>query len=255
MGFLDKLKGASKNILEQTGEVIAKGVENYIENSKKSEPKPEPEPVVEEPAISPEQEKAERIAKILEPTCENGDCLWCNERFYFNCPLDFECERKKYTKQNWGAELADERLWKYMKRVEKLGEYDSRKEIYEDFMVEFLPEYGPSMWGIADETFYLGFDKNNPYVDIVLALQKMPKIKDIISKLQILHRECSNRTVAHEVFKNKSLYEREIEDFEYTVKIFEIVLTQRKLEKFLIDTSVASIDQLIDEDGNVKQAW
>lgn len=249
MGLLDKLKTAGKSVLEASGVTITKNGETIIGGNTTT-----PSPTTPEPQISPEQEKEERIAKDLEPTCEKGDCLWNNGCFYFTCPSDCECERKKFTKKDWGGEIADERFWKYMKRLEKLEMYDSKEEIYEDFMAEFLPQYGKGMWGIAEKTIDYGFEKSNPYIDILFLLADMPEIDSVIDKLIVLHQECSDETLGHKVFKNRSLYERSLDDFEYTVKIFNIVLNEEKLSDFLIDTSVASAEQLFDSEGNVKPA-
>lgn len=248
MGILDKLKNAGKSVLIASSDAIAKygqAVNNGASSTLKSE----------EAAIVAAQEKAERIAKALEPTCEKGDCLWNNSYFYFTCPAECECERKKFTKKNWGGKIKDERLWKYMKRLEKLEEPASKKEIYEDFMAEFLPQYGNGMWGIAKVVFEYGFEsERNPLIDILFAITEMPQIENIVSKLQFLRSECMRKTLSHNIFKNQSLYNRSMEDFEYTVKIFNTVLDEEKLSSYFVDTSVASVEQLFDENGNVKPA-
>lgn len=253
MGFLDKLKSAGKSMLESTGVTITKNGQAVVGggNTRPSEA------ATNEAKISPEQEKAERISKVLLPTCEKGDCLWNVSNFYFTCPVDCECERKKYTKKDWGGEIASPKFWPYMKRLEKLEEYDydGKIEIYEDFMKEFLPQYGEGMWGIADLVISFGFERKlNPLIDIMFALSKMPEKDSIIDKLEFLHRECSNETLEHKAFVNESLYDRDMEDFEYTVKVLNVVLNQEKLEEFLIDTSVASVEQLFDADGKIKPA-
>lgn len=252
MGFLDKLKNAGKSVLESSGVTITKKGQTIIGGGITN-----PVIKVDETTISLEREKKARIAKILAPTCEKGDCLWNEGRFYFTCPTDCECERKKVTKKEWVGKVADERFWKYMKRLEKLedGDFEGKEEIYEDFMAEFLPQYGTGMWGLAEAIIDFGFEREiNPFIDIMFELNKMPEIDDIISKLNYLHRECSDETLTYKAFKSESLYDRNTEDFEYTVNIFNIVLNQERLGGFLIDTSVASAEQLFDENGKVKPA-
>ena len=249
MGFLDKLKQVSKSVLEASGVTITKDGQTIVGGTSTSSPK------VNGQTASPKQEKAESIVKELEPTCEKGDCLWSNGCFYFTCSNDCDCERKKFTKKDWGGTVADPRFWKYMKRLEKLEEYDSKEEIYEDFMAEFLPQYGKGMWGLAEVIIDYGFEReSNPLIDIMFALCEMPEIDDIISKLEYLRRECSDKTLTYKAFTNRTLYERSLEDFEYTVNIFNNVLNEEKLSEFLIDTSVASAEQLFDGEGNVKPA-
>lgn len=212
----------------------------------------------EQEKIKQEQEKIkqEQIAKILAPTCERGDCLWYRSKFYFTCPEDCECERKKFTKKDWGGNV-DMVFWPYMKRLDKLEKYDfdGKKEIYKDFMTEFLPQYGVGQYGLAEIITTDGFKKEeNPLIDIMFAIAQMDKMSDMNKKVEFIRYNCMRPVLEHEVFKKKSLYDRSYEDFEYTVKILNNVLNEYKLSQYFIDISNISVEQLYDENGDLKQA-
>ena len=85
MGFGDILKKA-----------LAKGV--AFTNTGVENTQPQKEKSAEEIARKKElaeQKKQQKLAEILKPSCEKGDCLWHAESFYFTCDDCVECQRKK----------------------------------------------------------------------------------------------------------------------------------------------------------------
>ena len=51
-----------------------------------------------------------------------------------------------------------------------------------------------------------------------------------------------------------SLYDRSIKDFEYTVRLFEILNNEDKLKSYIKDTKVVNFNDLYDNSGNIKPA-
>lgn len=264
MGFGDLLKKAKEKAGEisaiaenLSGEISEKIQQNREEAQKRAEEMKKQE------AQEAERLKQEKMAKILLPTCEKGDCLWNKSRFYFTCPEDCECERKKFTKKDWGGEIAAPEFWPYMKRLEAADKNESfslgdlHKEIYADFTKEFLPQY-EGAWKLAEVFLASGFEKEqNQLFDIMFAIAKMDKKKDIGKKIECLRNMYGfnrKRILSHEVFRKESLYDMSYEDFEYAVRIFGTVLDTEKLEEYFVDISNISIEQLYDADGNPKPA-
>ena len=207
------------------------------------------------------ERKRKKMEEILKPTCEKGDCLWNDGKFYFTCPKECECERKKYTKKDWGSECAVPEFWPYMKRLEKLEkeqfmDNQEEKELYKDFMHEFFPQYPVENWALARLFIRGGLGKENQMLAIFPTIHNAPKQKDIIEKLEWLYSHCMLKEyIYNDPFcQNISLYERSLEDFEYTVNLFATVLNCEELEKYFIDISNISVEQLYDADGNIKQA-
>ncbi len=95
-----------------------------------------------EEAERKEKERAERIAKALEPSCEKGDCLWNDGKFYYICDECIECNRKSSTK-NMQGEVKYPQLWKYMKRYEANEKIIKEKtEVFELSKTHFREKYG-----------------------------------------------------------------------------------------------------------------
>ncbi len=96
--------------------------------------------------IAKENAKKERVARILEPTCENGDCLWYHEKFYFTCPDCVSCPRKSSTKKMWGEKIENEDIWEFMKRMESLDKFQEGISTPE-IMEQELQKYEESVRG------------------------------------------------------------------------------------------------------------
>jgi len=251
MGFMDKLKGIGKEVLEASGITVTR-----------TPPRVDPEVAKAEAAqkeAEAAQKKAEELAAILAPTCEKGDCWWHGKYFYFTCPVDCDCERKTHTKKQWANVIPDSRLIPYMKRLEKATSYEAKEEIYQDFMREILPQY---VAGYTDGGYRIAdiilseADTGHPMFEIALALADAPRIDYILSKLEILRGVflLNGECLANPIFRNLSLYDRSEEDFEYTVNIIAVILDEEKLQGYYRDTSNISIEQLYDADGKVKEA-
>lgn len=295
MAFGDLLKKATSKGLELMNEVAEKGKQFAEEQKAEAERKrveeenrKEAERVAKQKAADErkaalELKKQKELEEILKPTCEKGDCLWNENKFYFTCPVDCECERKKYTKKDWGTACAIPEFWPYMKRIEKMDAHDAKEldnksfydydeeelddenfyedsvelEIYKDFMKEFFPQYGVDMWRIADEFIWNGLGKENKMLAVFETIKNAPEQEDIIEKLRCLRKY--NFVNWDYIFEdsfctNISLYERSLDDFEYTVKLFATVLNEEELQKYFKDISNISVDQLYDTEGKIKPA-
>lgn len=223
-------------------------------------------------------ERAEARAKLLAASCEKGDCLWNDHKFYFTCNSSTECQRKKVvSKKDWGEPFYDERFWPYMKRLEliekakKANIYhpDSYRDLAEDFIDEFIPIYSdyPDIKFRIEQSiqFNGGFTFANTFLYLMLDLKGID-LRDHFSKhdadfsTSILKRLAFREVpgckmhLNYDFYRNPSLYQRSLEDFEFTVRTFEAVLDEEKLSEFFIDTSFISVDQLYDKNGNIKEA-
>lgn len=113
-----------------------------LNEEKEAAEKEKKEQEAAEEAERKEKERAERIAKALEPSCEKGDCLWNNGKFYYICDECIECNRKSSTKKMQGK-VKYPQLWKYMKRFEENEKFlnDKLTEL-NYFKKEYYNQYG-----------------------------------------------------------------------------------------------------------------
>ncbi len=113
-----------------------------LDKEKEAAEKEKKEREAAEEAERKEKERAERISKALEPSCEKGDCLWNNGKFYYICDECVECNRKNSTK-NKQDKVKYPQLWKYMKRYEASEKIRKEKtETFELAKEHFGEEYG-----------------------------------------------------------------------------------------------------------------
>lgn len=143
-----------------------------------------------------EKARADRIAKALEPSCEKGDCLWNNGRFYYICDECVECNRKISTK-NMQGKVKYPQLWKYMKRYEQQEKLNEERREFEDRVAQFkerVTENGLSWYDVyydVDrflESLY-DYSEDNPIRNYVNELHKteedLMERKDYIGELLI----------------------------------------------------------------------
>ncbi len=273
MAFGDLLKKAANKGLEIVGDAVEKGKQMAEDQGIIQKPKtPEEleaqriatENKLQEEMAAKELERQNEIKKALQPTCEKGDCLWYSSSFYFTCPFECPCERKKYTKKDWGSQTIRPEFWPYLKRLEKREGYSpNTNEIENDFMKEFLPQYGVENSKLAFIFIKSGLVDDNPFLPIFFALKDAPKVEgDIISNLEWLDIEYGfearigklGPVFENKIWTNLSLYDRSLEDFQYTVKVIMTVLNEDALMGYFKDISNISIEQLYDANGRVKPA-
>lgn len=239
MGFFDKLKNVGNEVLKASGVTITKLPVSHDDEEE-----------FEDDEI---QEELQQEEEILTPSCENGDCWWFGGKFYFTCLADCACERKTYTKKDWAHDVPDTRLIPYMKRLEKAN-FDQKEKLYKDFMREFLSQYGSGQWGMAEAV--LNGNTVSPMAGIAFWLGEQPFVEDMVTKLRLLKNVfvLNPGALYNPVFKSLSLYNRSEKDFEYSINIISVVLNNEKLQECYVDISNISLDQLLDESGNVLKA-
>lgn len=87
-------------------------------------------------------------------------------------------------------------------------------------------------------------DKHVPYLTAMVKLYNSGHVSD--KTVRALSRGSVNPKEPTQYLANPSLYYRNLAEFEYTVKAFEIVLDPNKLTKFIKDTSHVKITHLYD---------
>lgn len=261
MGFFDKLKSSASDFACAAIKYVD---EKLTENERRAEEaKAERERIAAERKAAEEAEKAakeaarqEEIAEMLKPTCENGDCLWYCDKFYFTCPKDCECERKLYTKKKWGFIESDSPYWPYMKRYEK-----EDSEVASDFLEEFLPQYCENDDWISNDDFCDnllssgGLSPDNDWHKLFLAIKDGDYCEDMNDKFNYLYRiSYEHRGILNEpIFGMYSLYSRSLDDFKYTVKLFAVLRDSDWRAFYFPDFPDITEAELYDADGNLKE--
>lgn len=283
MAFGDLLKKVATKGLEIAGDVVEKGKQVAVEQGiipkqltpaekeaeriaaekKAAEEKAEKERIKRERKEAEELKKVKELEKILKPACENGDCLWNTGKFYFTCPENIECQKKKTTKKYWGDKVLHTELWPYMKRLEEIQKLQKEnmlsekkeKEFFKDLLTEFMPNFASYQYKIGMNILFHGI-MNNDFFKLLWDIRDI-KVKNLGHKIDVLtsaYIEKISLNLKHEFYRNPSLYDRSDEDFDYTVRIFETVLDEEKLSTYFKDVMNISVEQLFDANGNIKPA-
>lgn len=273
MGLSDILKSAVKK-----GMVFAEEV-GLVENKERLQEARERERQL---AVAKEEEerqrvaaaKKERIERITKPTCEKGDCLWNMGRFYFTCDECIECERKKTTRNSWGATPVYPGMWPYMKRYECIKKkydkekeksyqssyisheiYDEMDELIADLLADLMPKFLPYAEKLRFKFLYNGITPDNPLFDLLWYLKdKDVKMTGYI--MSCLIEQVANDKYLHidlDFYRNLSLYRRSEKEFAYTAKTFEVLLDKEACSQYFSPEKV-NMSELFDADGNIKEA-
>lgn len=212
--------------------------------------------------------KAELADKIAPVDCPHGDCTWYKEEFYFTCPADCDCPRKKNTKSKWGKYPFDPKYWPYMKRwdVTEADTWEMMDDLCEDFAREFMSNY---RGGTVQKIIGYGLCEDNGLLKLIPVLNGLPKVKgmyDIGKKLDFLlfkHRWTEKlKYVWHEQLEDHpfllapELYTRTQEDFEYAVKLYDAMAGGEIPFAHFPEANQEDADRLwralYDEDGKIK---
>lgn len=283
MAFGDLLKKVANKGLEFVGDAVEKGkqiaeeqgiiqkqktpeeleAERLAVEKREKEEKAEKEKLAIQRKEAAELKKAQELEKILKPTCEKGDCLWNSGSFYYTCGSDVDCPRIKTTKKSWGGEVKLPELWPYMKRLEELQKLQKEnslsekkeKEFFKDLLNEFMPNFLPYQYKIGVNVLFHGLI-NNKFFELLWDIRDI-ETKNLGHKIDVLESAYLDGTTLNlnnDFYRNPSLYNRNDEDFDYTVKTFEIVLDNEKLSTYFKDVSNISVEQLFDANGNIKPA-
>ena len=183
--------------------------------------------------------KAAIADKIAPVDCPHGDCTWYQKEFYFTCPADCECPRKKNTKSQWGKAKFDPKYWPYMKRWDVTAE-DTR-EMMEDLCEDFIKEFMPNYWVYpVEQIIRYGLCQDNGLLMLIPVFNSLPKVKgmyNINQKLDFLLSEYSWSDKLkntwqwhikdHPFLLAPELYTRNQDDFEYAVKLYDAMFSGR----------------------------
>ena len=118
----------------------------------------------------------------------------------------------------------------------------------------------PALFNIRPSIYrnfsYFGIDpENNPFMKLLDELEFSPKSEyiDNFNKLSEL-QQAHDVDLSHDYLREESLYDRNVQDFEYTVFAFETVMNPQELSKYFIDTTDISADQFRDDNGDILPA-
>lgn len=212
--------------------------------------------------------KAELADKVAPVDCPHGDCTWYKEEFYFTCPADCDCPRKKNTKSKWGKSAFDPKYWPYMKRwdVTEADAWEMMDDLCEDFAKEFMPNY----WhGTVNKIIGFGLCEDNGLLKLIPVLNSLPKVEgmyDIDNKLEFLlfkHRwseklrfTWQDQIEDHPFLLAPELYTRSTEDFEYAVKLYDAMASGEIPFAHFPEATQEDADRLwkalYDADGKIK---
>lgn len=272
MGFGDMLKKAASKGIEMAGEALEKGkelaeiakleaerkaTEEKLEAERKKQEKLEAERVFNE-------ERENTIKELLKPSCEKGDCVWNNHKFFFTCG-DVECPRKNIMSSDFGKPVTHPELWPFMKRyaeIEKISkdeqfDYNKKSKIVSHYTNDVINALLPGVKGYNDN-FYeticliIKFNGVSPCANFFNLLYDIKDLdlSTIEDKIIFLEEECVD--YSQEFYRNPSLYDRPMEDFKFTVRLLDFASHEYKLSERLYDTSVVDFNQLFDTNGNIK---
>ena len=97
--------------------------------------------------------------------------------------------------------------------------------------------------------------KENPFIKLFSELEFEPKAEDqkkFALSLKLYNEE--NLDINNPILRNASLYDRDLNDFNYTVKLFDTVADDDKLSKYYRDTTQIYEEDLFEDDGKtIKQ--
>ncbi len=198
--------------------------------------------------------------------CEKGECFYNCEIFYHTCN-DLECPKMKAAKKVSHDGIIDPVLIPYMKRLAVLNELykiDEDGSVFVPDMADFIhdlitnhmPAYGAYAVDLGMDFNFRGIAKESPFFQLLWDM----KDKNIClseHKMQMLmFGEVFDHSfdLSHSFYRNPSLYDRTDDEFDYTVKIFEIMLTPELRAKYYIETDKIGVDQFFDAEGNIKPA-
>ena len=103
---------------------------------------------------------------------------------------------------------------------------------------------------------YFGIDEEtNPFMTLLdeLEFKPEPSYIDNFDKLTEL-QQSSEVDLSHDYLREKSLYDRNVQDFTYTVFAFETVMDSQELSKYFRDTTGISADQFRADNGDILPA-
>lgn len=191
--------------------------------------------------------------------CEKGDCLINNDTLYHTCS-EINCPRMKETQVVSNNGIVDPCLWKYMKQLEKIQndkriDPNKQADFVYDLAKEYMPRYVPFLDIIGLDFIFSGITRDNLLFSLLWELKDadISWTRHQLGQLVVGKIGNTELHLQYDFYRNLSLYNRDGLDFDYTVKIFETVMDEKKLSKFY-DPNTVDINDLYTSEGNIKVA-
>lgn len=138
---------------------------------------------------------------------------------------------------------------------------NSSNEEHKDMLPKILAKFKQDGLGNIFQKLLRNFNmfgidpKKNPMINVLSNLEFVPQKKhaENFNHLTDLQEE-GIAQLPKDFYELESLYDRPLKDFDYTVKIFELLNNRKELSKYFIDTTDVTVDKFYDENGNIKPA-
>lgn len=239
-------------------------------------------PVKAAPPSDSEEKKtaAKAPEKEPEPACPLGNCCDYDNTLYCTCKKTDTCPKglkKHYSFKSYGEgvrQTDDLQLFDFLKRYSNVR-YNYPivdKKVYE-VISEYLKTFFPNLenvYFVIKDNIYSGFLKIDFYNDKFMAFlremnEKYTPPKKIYENLDFLYEEYNSRHITDEEFlkvlespsvllRDPSLFERDTEDFQYSVRILTAFSSKKKLSEYYYDVTDLNTDMFFDENGKLKPA-
>lgn len=218
------------------------------------------------------------LHKLSESTnCDQGkgDCVWQNDKVFCSCGEDVDCPRKHYVKKSQKGILrspehiayvkalssfkrqsdsVDESKFRYFSSASVLINY---RELLVDFFEAFLPRQTAGFLiskQAPDFLFDYGIGDDNPVMHIVYDIDEKSKGKISAHLNSLIGFWEKGIDLQQAFFNNQSLYDRDDQSFEYTVKVLDILSNPDKKSSYFKNPDKIDITQLFNADGTIKAA-
>ena len=200
------------------------------------------------------------INEEQETNCEKGECLFNDGVFYYTC-AEKACQRMCAAEKVSHDGIVAPELWPYMKRFEKIENsgdenFDEQADFLFDLLHELMPCYNQYYDEVGLNFLTFGITHENPVFSLLWEL-KDEEIFWSSHKLQALVAGNIGNTTLNlrsEFYRNPSLYLRNDFDFDYTVKLMEIVSDEYRLAEIYENIDEIGLSQFLDDAGNIKPA-
>ena len=272
-GFLDGFKNSAPMNDRESKEEKKVSKENNVPKA----PPAAPKKTLKERLF----EEQDKIGKIKD--CPHGKCYSDGCNFFHTCDITVSCSEKKKNGRYEDLFLPD--LEKYIgyfcywtnnndlsidnKYYTTSNKAKACIEIFLDYLINTL---APGK-EFLKETFFNAIKfagvKNSNMINMLATVGKADVDESVLSNIDYLLEALKDKnqgldstypfwgdrpTKKYAFIFEPSLYERDYQDFKYTVNVFLICMDPCEIEKFLVDTSVVDISCFYDENGKIKPA-
>ena len=243
-------------------------------------------PVKAAPPSDSEEKKtaAKAPEKEPEPACPLGDCCDYDNTLYCTCKKTDTCPKglkKHYSFKSYGEgvrQTDDLQLFNFLNRYSDMNNNNSigiEKKVNETHKIitEYFEAFFPNlenMYPVIRPNIYYGFQSMDFYSNEFMAFlremnDKYTPSQKAYENLEFLYEEYRSQSISDKEFlkvlkspsvllRDPSLFERDAEDFRYSVRILTAFSSKKKLSEYYYDVTDLNTDMFFDENGKLKPA-